>query len=772
MYTTTMKQVKQNKTDKANDLDIQVSDIFVATSAKKRAFIEQFNYSSVNFTQKDLGTILGFFIVRDSNPSSENIVNFLASEIKKKYFTPNNKKDIEEKFELTLHHTNRILEEIANIGNVEWLGHIDGAVCVISNNNIHFSVTGNAHVLLLRKNMLINISEGLASPEASEHPLKTFVDISSGTLQADDKIIITSQELLDLVPFEELQKNAIRFNRDNFIQFINTALTNECSLATATIIDVKKPKTKKLETPEVMPTKVETSKNAFSAKTYESIEQTNDKEIKPETELDNIIKEQIHKEEYVDPRTGHIHMQATEDNSPEGSATFVLVKEKLSDIQEITSEFFKKQKYNLSKKISELKSSTTKFKKISPENTQGSVDNIPIPIKAKISKNLRKISLGTKTLVKTLIYKSKLLLSSISTKYSRSSVKFTEKKETIIPQKEETLNEKHTILPNFHHLNQTWHKMHTQTKIIAVALLLFIIVTPLLFAKLSKRQPNTQKNNVNKTSSSQVTQQQTEPSTDKKTTPQKQTGAQITSNTLLDGSNLLATLVLNDKEFVIGQNNITPLNNSSKEISRIPNDEEIRLATSMGDLDLIFLLTNSGNLYSFSPTTKKFTKQNNIPDFDSSKVSAINTFMTYLYTLDDNGITRYARIENGFGNEKKWLKENIDLKNATSFAIDENIYVTKEGQVIKFTRGKKQDFNLESNNAYIDFAYTTEDTKFLWLLDTKNNEVLKIDKSNNKTLAKYEIEELKDIISFTVNEKKKVAIITTQNKVLSLQLDN
>jgi len=192
----------------------------------------------------------------------------------------------------------------------------------------------------------------------------------------------------------------------------------------------------------------------------------------------------------------------------------------------------------------------------------------------------------------------------------------------------------------------------------------------------------------------------------------------------------------------------------------------------MGDLDLIFLLTNSGNLYSFSPTTKKFTKQNNIPDFDSSKVSAINTFMTYLYTLDDNGITRYARIENGFGNEKKWLKENIDLKNATSFAIDENIYVTKEGQVIKFTRGKKQDFNLESNNAYIDFAYTTEDTKFLWLLDTKNNEVLKIDKSNNKTLAKYEIEELKDIISFTVNEKKKVAIITTQNKVLSLQLDN
>ena len=45
----------------------------------------------------------------------------------------------------------------------------------------------------------MDISEGLASDEAKQHPLKTFVDISNGQLAAGDKIIITSPELLDLI---------------------------------------------------------------------------------------------------------------------------------------------------------------------------------------------------------------------------------------------------------------------------------------------------------------------------------------------------------------------------------------------------------------------------------------------------------------------------------------------------------------------------------------------------------------------------------------------
>lgn len=79
----------KNQTKQENKnalLDVKVSDVFVVQNSKKRAFVEQFNHKGINFTQKKLGTLFGFFIVRDFSSSSANIVNFLTAEIKKEYF--------------------------------------------------------------------------------------------------------------------------------------------------------------------------------------------------------------------------------------------------------------------------------------------------------------------------------------------------------------------------------------------------------------------------------------------------------------------------------------------------------------------------------------------------------------------------------------------------------------------------------------------------------------------------------------------------------------
>ena len=338
---------KQSK-NKSTLISTDVSNVFVVKNSKRRAFIEQFNYTSVNFTQKELGTILGFFIVRNNSPLSENIVNFLASEIKKHYFSPV-QKPIEEKFESTLHHINRALEELANIGNVEWLGTIDGAVCAIDHTSIHFSITGNTHILLLRDNTLINISEGLASPEAADYPLKTFVDISSGDMRVGDKIIITSQELFDLISFEELQKNAIRMGQKNFIQFIETVLTNECAIASATIIDVYE-NTHSSTAAMPQETEVAVDHNFFGAPILEKSDSESVIMDEP-INIDELTIEPIG--EYTDPRTGHIHMQGT-DEIIEKPTLFESFSENAEDFFDTLKERSAKQKRALSKKISSM----------------------------------------------------------------------------------------------------------------------------------------------------------------------------------------------------------------------------------------------------------------------------------------------------------------------------------------------------------------------------------------------------------------------------------
>ncbi|MEN8252575.1 MAG: hypothetical protein ABFQ53_03280, partial [Patescibacteria group bacterium] len=333
-------------------LDIDMSNVFVAKKSKERAFIEQFDYSSINFTQKHLGTLLGFFIVRNDSKSSENIVNFLASELKKKYFAPL-QAPASEKFESTLHHINRVLEEIANVGNVEWLGTIDSAICVVNDSSINFSITGNAHIFLLRENNLINISEGLASQEAAECPLKTFVDISSGELCPGDKLIITSQELLDLVSFEELQKNAAKFDQQNFVQFIETVLTNECSLATTTIIDIAQKD--QIATSQQHQIDDAALENLFSASAFEkNAPQEELQEEKVIEEIESEEKESPVTEEYTDPRTGHIHIQGN-DEPIEQPTIPERAKEEWLNIYEVVKTNVSKNFQKLSKKFSRNK---------------------------------------------------------------------------------------------------------------------------------------------------------------------------------------------------------------------------------------------------------------------------------------------------------------------------------------------------------------------------------------------------------------------------------
>ncbi len=78
--------------------------------------------------------------------------------------------------------------------------------------------------MLLRNHYLSNISEGLSSEEGKNHPIKTFLNVSSGPVKSGDKIIITSQEIFKIFSETEIKKNAERFPPEKFSQFLKTAL--------------------------------------------------------------------------------------------------------------------------------------------------------------------------------------------------------------------------------------------------------------------------------------------------------------------------------------------------------------------------------------------------------------------------------------------------------------------------------------------------------------------------------------------------------------------
>lgn len=213
-------------------------EILVCNDKENRPFLEVFVHEPENIIQKDLGALLGIFEINDDSEDSSYIVNYLISVIKKEYFS-RPKRGTVESFEAALHKANLALAKLAEYGNISWIGKINALCVVAEKQNLHLTQTGNTLALLLRKGYLTNISEDLSPDTLEPNPLKTFVNISSGKLENRDKLIILTDNILNILDLEEIKNNALNFSEKDFVQFLRTVLVNKLEKAAALVMDVK-----------------------------------------------------------------------------------------------------------------------------------------------------------------------------------------------------------------------------------------------------------------------------------------------------------------------------------------------------------------------------------------------------------------------------------------------------------------------------------------------------------------------------------------------------
>jgi len=303
------KNSDKNK-DVIKELEKTISPILVVNNSTLKPYVELFEYEPENIYQQPLGCLVGFFEIREFSEDSAYIVNFLTSVLKKEYYI-NPKRPVTESLDSALHKVNMALSELAKHGNIEWLGKINAAICVIEKNNAHFSVSGNAKIFIFRNQNLSEISEGLASDSIDPHPLKTFVNVSSGRLEANDRMLITTADIFHILPAIEIKKNLQRFEGDKFIQFLKTALSNQMEMIVSIVIGM----TEIVPLPTVKTSSKKKSNetaNAFSEKTFANT--LNSTKTLADIDLEeSAISTKIETEpEYTDEKTGHIYIQGEE----------------------------------------------------------------------------------------------------------------------------------------------------------------------------------------------------------------------------------------------------------------------------------------------------------------------------------------------------------------------------------------------------------------------------------------------------------------------------
>ncbi len=775
-------------------LDRKISEIIIVNNKKLAPYIEMVNASSRNIDQKHLGTILGIFEIKDTSKDSAYIVNFLASVVKKTYFNTR-KKTVADSFEATLAKINLSLSELARHGNINWIGKIDAVICSISDNQINFSVSGDAKILLLRDQKLIEISSDLSPKDEATNPIKTFTDIASGRLEDNDKLILTTDDISHIFTLSDIENYALSFSNKKFSRFLKTALINELEIAGTIIVDVFK---KTLFTQKSVKRGKSTSKklNAFSSATFEKTSSEKKPKItiptKSKPKEDNSSKNTSDKKlnsaktvsskkgDFVNKKTGHIYLKnnkekfdSSQDNQFNNS--LIIFQEKIFEFGSwLKNRYLDKGYYNVKRYFIPLLANA--HKKIFPfiknlllkyfTNLWQSIMNFLLKkttVSKKIIKNItikKHQPSKPKEIIAKPQNKSTVIMSSSKTTTSSSgNLKIIEK----ISKKITTLSFSiGKILPHPNKLKLSFKKMTRQQKIYTIVAIMAILILPLVFTKLIiKNNPSEVSNQPSyKTNSNELS---INPATEK----------YIEATQIYQSNdNLLGTFIFNGSVFAISKHKLIKLINNNQ--YDFPFPDYFGQATTysfMSDLNLLFLLDENKKLISFSPISRKF-KDNVISIPEDSEITSIGTYLTYIYLVDtkNNQIYRYPRAEGGFGEKTNWLKENIDLKNISAIAVDENIFLlNSKNNILKLTKGKLQPFNLKmDDNSSASAIFTNDDLSYIYILDNLNGEIVIFDKNGNR-FNFLSNQKLTQANNFWIDEKKNLTYFTVSKTLFKLK---
>ena len=149
------------------------------------------------------GSVFFVFTLKD--------VRELASEIKsiilegfRQHFYQDLERNPEQSFEETLQAINDNGSKLADAEGIDWSESLNVAMVVFSGNDLHLSVGGQSSIYLLRGKHLTNISEGL-NPESDHQAQKIFFSLASGNLLASDKIVLSTENLGEIVDLNALK---------------------------------------------------------------------------------------------------------------------------------------------------------------------------------------------------------------------------------------------------------------------------------------------------------------------------------------------------------------------------------------------------------------------------------------------------------------------------------------------------------------------------------------------------------------------------------------
>lgn len=193
---------------------MRIFELHFNPEAKEDLIFDSFCYEPENIYEKRLGSLYMVGELRNTLPQNSRFLDNIAQVIKGKYYafplqTP------EQSFKESLKQVNEFLSGEVSKENVSWLGNLNFAVLSLKNFDLNFTKVGGLKILLLRAAEIIDIGGNLELQDIEPYPLKIFVNIVSGKLDVNDKILVLTKEVFEFLTATEKNQKSYKPNQNS-----------------------------------------------------------------------------------------------------------------------------------------------------------------------------------------------------------------------------------------------------------------------------------------------------------------------------------------------------------------------------------------------------------------------------------------------------------------------------------------------------------------------------------------------------------------------------
>ena len=800
-------------------INIEVREIVFSNNKEGKSFCDVFVYEPENIGEQLLGNLYIIGEITNVSENSSYLVNLLASIIKKEFYS-NVKRTAIESLEAGLHKANSTLSDIAEQGNIDWVGNLNMVCAVYSRNELHLSQAGNCKTLLIRNGQITDIGKSIIKEEKT-HPFRTFANIASGELEIEDVALFATPGFFNIFSLEKLRKLSSSLELDEFVKKLQNSVEQERDVDTVGSLIMKirdgERKEDKLshleiesateeirekETVPIFQERLEKTDEKIKEWTEEKTEKESADIFEKETDIDvsiskssevadgqeikgvsleNIIEEYEGTEKTDIPEkadTEEIEIIDEERAEKKGVSIDDLI-EKNSYPEEKTGEE-KSEKNVLAKLLRVLNSifSFVKIKVAAPivnhiKKTSAKTDDdiskeVPTKAEEKSSRRAKLIPVKNKyLLIVFAIVAAILVWNIISIDYQKRENDKVEKYSNILSQTESKINEVESIIIR--------GDSKEAREVLASARIAVLEV----------------KNDYDKLGNeAEVLLKEIQTYLDEVDLVSRIDNPTVAVDlSQTEGLKDSGEIIKINGEYYVSDssdNSLYQTDFENNKANRIQTESEndlgqFKFSTAMTKTGEIIFLTDLDKLVAFNANKKELASEdikfsNGIPN-----TKDIASYSSYLYLLepDSNQIYKHTRSANGFGEGKIWIEDpEADIRNAVSLAIDGSIYVLKsDGSVEKYLSGSKfksssgSDFSIEklgdpiSNPTEI---YTRSDLNYLYIIEPQKNRVVLFDKISGKLFKQYTSESFTDLKSVVVDDKEEKMYMLGGSKVFEV----